>query len=252
MGSKRQEKTRSRRKNKTQIGVKRGNLSTRKGARKKSVHSSGRHATGNRLYGQAHGRALEKILAEIAKVKEAIEKRNKSAARRKLTVLKTSLDAQASAARSAEYTQEAGDAFIQLKKPYIQLKKLYDQTKSDLEAAIDRQGRESQVSQFLGEEIYKLQEQYAQKDRDHEATMESLNEESQMNAQQQAQISRLRAICEKQHSAYEAELSRVRGEYEKKIKYIKKELTRLGRLLYDTRDDPLPSGSVRKSRLRSI
>ena len=73
-----------------------------------------------------------------------------------------------------------------------------------------------------------------------------------MKAQQQDEISRLRAISENQHSVYAAELSRVRGEFEKKIKDIKKELTRLGRLLYDTRDDPLPSGSVRKSRLRSI
>ena len=229
--SKRQEETRSRRQKKTQIGLKRGNLYTwarkrraqilaeiakvieaiekrnKSAARRKraalqtsrdaqasgarsAVYSSGRDETGHRRYGQARGRVLDEILAVIAKVKEAIEDRNASADKRKRAAMEMSLDLQASE------------------------KARYDQTKKDLEAASDRQARESQVTQFLGEEINKLKAKYAQMDKDLKDTREALNSESQVKAQQLDEIFRLRAISENQHSAYAAELSRVRGEFE--------------------------------------
>ena len=165
MGSKPQAKSRSRTQKKTQIGVKRGNLNTRKGARKTNADWSGLHARVKRLYVQDRERTQLKkeILAAIASANAAVQ---------------TALDDQASAARSAEIT-------------VTQLNARCDQIKEVLDATIERQGRESQIKQDLEEEISQLKAHYVQTKEDLEATRESLKGESQVKAQQLDEIFRL-------------------------------------------------------------
>ena len=207
MGSKPQQK-RSRSQTKTQIGVKRGNLNTRKGARKTNADWSGLHARVKRLYVQDRERTQLKkeILAAIASANAAVQ---------------TALDDQASAARSAEIT-------------ITQLNARYDQIKEDLDATIERQGRESQIKQDLEEELSQLKAHYVQTKEDLEATRESLKGESeinndlkeQMRLQLQTNDSLQRAFL-KRKIDHDAEMSRQGREIEEMKKDHEIEISRL-------------------------